>query len=245
MKKLLLFSLCAFSMLAMIGSPTAKAQVQVTVGTQTSQLAWQFSPFIRWYDSFHHQYIVTAAEMIAGGGAPGNIKSIAFNMAAGVANAANNYTIRMKNTAATNATAAHDLVGLTEVFSPKNVNSVQAGWNTMTFDRDFEWDGSSNILIDFCAFNPCGTFVGILSGVWGSTVTGSAAPMNYYYADCTQPCGTTTSYGTYSLRPMFRFDLQPAGIRNYFPKGKSIVGLPDSSILKYNTLLHRQIHVRV
>ena len=223
-------------MLAMIGSPTAKSQVQVTVGTQTSQLAWQFAPYLRWYDSFHHQYIVTAAEMLAGGGAPGNIKSIAFNMAAELANASNNYTIRMKNTAATNVTATHDLAGLTEVFSPKTVNGVQAGWNTMTFDRDFEWDGSSNILIDFCGFNPCGTYVGILSGVWGSTVSGSTAPMNYYYADCTQPCGTTTSYGTYSLRPMFRFDLQPAGIRNYFPKGKSIVGLPDSSILKYNTV---------
>jgi hypothetical protein len=38
--------------------------------------------------------------------------------------------------------------GLTTVFGPSTVTAYHSGWNTITFATPYNWDGTSNIIVD-------------------------------------------------------------------------------------------------
>jgi gliding motility-associated-like protein len=98
------------------------------------------------------QILLRSNELSAAGFSAGIIRSIGFNVTSKNSSVAfNQFTIRI---GCTNQTTIPNtfITGLTEVFSPKPVNTA-VGWNTLNFDNTYDWDGFSNLIIEVCFTN--------------------------------------------------------------------------------------------
>ncbi|NJN77911.1 MAG: fibronectin type III domain-containing protein [Saprospiraceae bacterium] len=137
-----------FAVLMMCGS-ALNAQT-ITIGTATgSNSTTAASPINIWYRSLRYQTVYTAAELTGAGASTGAILQMGFNVTGVPLYALPNYTIRMKHTTATNA-AAHDGVGLTQVYNVASYTPVAGGFDMLTLQTPFAWNGTDNILIDIC-----------------------------------------------------------------------------------------------
>jgi hypothetical protein len=93
------------------------------------------------------------------------------------------------------------LSGLTNIYY-NAAYTPTPGLNTITFTTPFIWDGTSNLVIEFCWSNNNG-------GGTSTTVkydNTTYAAQSYYMADNQLPsvlCGTTTATATQTKRPMF------------------------------------------
>ncbi|NHM06535.1 T9SS type A sorting domain-containing protein [Flavobacterium sp. CYK-4] len=95
------------------------------------------------------QYLFTKAELNAAGITGGNITSIAFNVTTAGTIAMGTYTISMGHTASTVLTTTYLTPAFTTVFTTVNLLPV-LGINTHTFSTPFNWDGTSNVVINIC-----------------------------------------------------------------------------------------------
>ncbi|MEI2758857.1 MAG: GEVED domain-containing protein [Bacteroidia bacterium] len=137
----------------LVGMWTTGAQAQTytvvpTGGTAGNTNGTGSDPIDDFYNFLRYQVVYTAAELSAAGLSSGmTITDIGWNVteAPGTLSA---YTMRMGTTTASNS-AAHDASALTTV---KNAFTYvpTVGWNMITLDVPFIWDGSSNLLIDIC-----------------------------------------------------------------------------------------------
>jgi parallel beta-helix repeat protein len=114
------------------------------------------NPYGQYYTSNNNQFIILATELQALGFAAGSINSLAIDVvnptsATTQGNNMNNYSIKMGHTSMSTM-PGNWLTGLTEVFLAPNWPTV-TGWNTHEFDTPFEWDGSSNVVVEFCFSN--------------------------------------------------------------------------------------------
>lgn len=100
------------------------------------------------------QYIYTAAQIRAAGHGAGTISSLSFYLAAMGANVTDftfsNYNIKMGTTTASIFANTNYISGLTPVYSATNLTltSDDLGWVKHTLDTPFNWDGTSNIVIE-------------------------------------------------------------------------------------------------
>ena len=121
----------------------------ITAGTGTALTGAtsQNSVFCNYWYQGWKQIVFTAAELQALGLSAGNITSLKFNIAALPSPAIiNNFAIRMGAT--TNSTlTAYQTTGLAVAFGPSNYTPTVGG-NTITLATPYNWDGSSNIIID-------------------------------------------------------------------------------------------------
>jgi gliding motility-associated-like protein len=98
------------------------------------------------------QILIRQNELSAAGLTAGILRSIAFNVSSKNSTVSfNQFTIRIGCTNQTTVSTAFSS-GLSEVFSPKPVNTI-VGWNTLSFDNTYDWDGLSNLLIEICFTN--------------------------------------------------------------------------------------------
>jgi len=171
----------------------------VGAGALTNNLATYPSPYAKWWNDAHQQFLYRATELTTMGIGQGYITSLAFNATAlNGAGSFPGYTIKMKCTAATQATS-FDMAGLTTVFNGA-VNPV-VGWNTHNFATPYYWDGVSNILIDICFTN----------GPWSTNVSAPYTTTPFtscifnYAIGASSTCGTTAFIGTSPNRPNTRF----------------------------------------
>lgn len=102
----------------------------------------------RW-PSARTQLLFTVAELQAANIQPGNITSIAFNInTLGSAATNDNYRIKIGNTALSVLTDFVDTTtGFTNVYNPKTFTHTATGWQTLSFDAPFNWNGTSNIIV--------------------------------------------------------------------------------------------------
>jgi hypothetical protein len=119
-----------------------------TVGTATTLTGDIDQPtaFCNRWPSYKGQYLFTAAELNAAGLRAGNINSVSFNISTlgdGASN--NNYQVAVGATALTAMTGF--VTGLTTVFGPVTYTHA-IGVNTVTFTTPFNWNGTSNIIIE-------------------------------------------------------------------------------------------------
>ncbi|GIV28504.1 MAG: hypothetical protein KatS3mg027_2318 [Bacteroidia bacterium] len=183
------------------GMCTSPNIIQVGNGNnQNSSTTWP-SVYGNWYRNARHQLLFTAAELLAAGVQPGKLSSIAFfvsSIPSGYIGTLPAFTIKIKCTSATQLTSSFDNNGLTTVWGPSNYTPVN-GWNTHNFTVNYDWDGTSNILVDIC-YN----MVGYTSNpIMPSTNTGVVRCV-YYYSDSNPACGQAS--GTTSTnRPNVRF----------------------------------------
>jgi hypothetical protein len=146
-----------------------------------------FQPFRSNFEKAKSQYIYLASELKAAGFTAGDITSLAFNVLSKTSTLPyNGFTISLKNTTSTNfATIAFE-AGATPYFTA-NYSTVP-GINTFTFNSPFNWNGSSNILLEVCFDNATGSLSGSgdnvssntttdAKGVWNRTNTGTGCSL--------------------------------------------------------------------
>ena len=169
----------------------------ITAGTGTALTGAtsQNSVFCNYWYQGWKQIVFTAAELQALGLSAGNITSLQFNIAALPSPAIiNNFAIRMGAT--TNSTlTAYQTTGLAVAFGPSNYTPTVGG-NTITLATPYNWDGSSNIIIDIREDGQYGdsnatTFVTTTST---NTVLHSFSSSNNaaYYTSSPTPTATNT-----------------------------------------------------
>ncbi len=126
------------------GIPTPNTVIQIGNGTSTSTSAGE-SPYYHSYGGYKHQYIYTAEELIAAGLSEGEINSIGFDVVTGSDIDRNDFTLHIGTTTQSAATSTH-ISGLTQVYS-NAAQPMTAGINTYAFTTPFNWDGTSNIVV--------------------------------------------------------------------------------------------------
>lgn len=136
------------------------SQSTTTIGTATSTMPSSGSatgtpnstPYFGWYTGARIQYLYLTTELSAAGMTPGEISSIAFDVAQKNSGSPNfgGFTISMMHSTATSLSGF--LAGTNTVFGPATV-ITSTGWNTHTFDTPFNWNGTDNILVEICFDN--------------------------------------------------------------------------------------------
>lgn len=217
-------SSCGLSTGTCSGSTT-----QVTVGTGTNVLTNTSypAPYGNWYMGVKHQILFTASELNALGFAGGQINSISLEISAisGIT-IYKNFEIKMGCTSITSLSNWES--GLATVF-PAQTITIAAGWNTHSFANAFNWDGSSNILVEICFNNQPDAYTYNSPTYYTNTSFNSVI---YYNADnnptvCSSPASALTS----TSRPNMRFAVCSGGdAGNYSYAWFPSYGLSDSSI---------------
>jgi len=126
--------------------------IYVTVGTGTS--GWEY-PLYTYYHDSRTQVIYLAEEI----GTAGTIMSLALNIENAPDETVENWTIRMKHTNLSEYDdCSLDSAGWTVVY--RSDEYVDTGWQTFEFQTPFEYNGSSNLLVDFSHNNSSYTETG-------------------------------------------------------------------------------------
>ena len=178
---------CGSSPVTLTASSTQPGVAQVGTGTGTNVAVGQ-SPYSGNWEGSKIQYLITAAELNALNIYAGQLTSIAFNVTTiGVTFPMTAYTVKIGQTAASALTAYE--VGLTQVYSAPGTIIPTLGWNTYNFSSGFNWNGTSNIVIEVCHNNDP---VGACASCYGGTATvqsTTTATQTVYgqYADNTAP----------------------------------------------------------
>ena len=159
------------------------------------------TPFGNYWWGAKQQFLYTAAELTAAGFTAGTINALAFNVTTPSTTTLTDYTISMKNTTVTALTTTFE-TGLTQVyFNAAYTPSALTGFanNTITL-TPFNWDGTSNVVIDICFNNAAYTTNAVAT--WTTAFTGAA---HYYNADAAGVCASTTIGTLTNNRPMIQF----------------------------------------
>lgn len=141
------------------------------------------------------QLLVTANDLATAGILPGNITSLGFTTT-GIGGTMNNFTIKMAATNVGALTATFESPAFTTVFTQASFNAV-VGLNTHVFQTPFNWNGTSNVVIDICQTN----------AVLGTTTVAAYTPSylsNVQLAGSTTSCSGTTGT-TVTTKPIMQF----------------------------------------
>ena len=182
--------------------------LNATVGNGTAQNTTTTypSPFGQFYNGSKQQYLIKASELTALGAQPGPIKSIAFDVTTSITTALINYTVKIGPTAL-NALTTTFVTGLTQVYTNASY-TVTTGWNTFNFSSPYNWDGTSNVVIEVCFDNYPNGYT--TNAVVYQTNT-SFVSTNNYPSDGGGVCNTATATYTYSERPNIKIVSNIAG----------------------------------
>jgi hypothetical protein len=187
------------------------ADITVTLGEDTTSngTSGHPTPYGTYYKNHRQQYLVFADELTALGGGAGNINAIAFNVAAvNNCSAMPNFRIRMKHTSQTELTDNFETGTYDQVWHDANFLPV-AGWNTHTFTTGFDWDGSSNVLVDVVFSIIPGSYTQNAS-VYYTTTTGTNTALRYQSDSVEADTATSSSYGGLTAnRANMQITMQP------------------------------------
>ncbi|MGV3461448.1 MAG: T9SS type A sorting domain-containing protein [Flavobacterium sp.] len=168
------------------------AAVTATVGTGTTTTSTNgVTPFTSNWEGSRTQYLVKASELTAAGLSAGSINSLAFDISAVSAYVQNGYTIKISHTSL-EALTAYATGSFTTVYGPVALPiAAQTGLRTFNFTNAFQWDGTSNIVIEICHDNDLNNTCTDCYGTNG-TVRYTATTFNSVYgrfADNVAVCG--------------------------------------------------------
>lgn len=158
------------------------ASATLGTGTATNTTTGYPAPYTNWYGGTKHQMLILASELAAAGVTAGNITSVTFYVASvgsSFTGTLTDFTIYMGNTASTALTSTF-LPAPSLVYSATS-QSVVVGTNTHTFSTPFNWDGSSNILIQTSYSN--GNFGASTDNVQMYYTPTAFASTNYFRQD--------------------------------------------------------------
>jgi hypothetical protein len=183
-------------------SITAPKTIQIGSGVANTSSSSTVGAFYgNYYGNGHAQILYRASELTAAGLIAGNITKLAINVSSlGDPNAMSNYTIKMAHTGAT-AITTFQAPTFTTVYTAASYAPV-LGLNEHTFSTPFVWDGTSNIIIDYCFQSGVTGNVGAVNTV---TTTAFGSFVNFQADGVSAACGITTVSNTSSNRPNLIF----------------------------------------
>jgi len=183
-----------------IAAGTVEIGTGTTYGTDVT-----YSPLYTYYETSKQQILYLASELQAAGLGAGNITSIAFNISSVSTKAMTNFDVSIGTTSLSALTTTFE-TGLTSVYTSAAYTPAGTGWQTITFTTPFNWDGTSNIVLQVCDGNNTGYATG--SGVYYSSTP--FVSHHYAYGDDLTGCSSTTFTGNYtsSYRANTRFNGQ-------------------------------------
>lgn len=193
---LFLFGICL--------SNHAWAQTTITLGAgaQTSG-SFTVSPLNPTAPSIRSQFVYQATDILAAGGTAGDITAIGFQVVAAPSQPLQNFTIRLRNTARVNA-AVQETQPFETVLTLASYTPTAGGFDLLTLDSAFTWNGDSNLLVETCFYTP-GAFTagaqlqvdpvtnGLIYGSGSSDQCGPGATFNSPSTDLPQLQLTFTS----------------------------------------------------
>lgn len=182
------------------------AQTTVTIGSNSFLNGSQeSSPINIWFKSHHCQILYTATELNAAGlvGAS-EITKLGFNIYGGTSEGLPNYTVKLKNTNSNNLSTYES--GLNTVYTNTLYSPSSGGFELLTFDNSFIWDGSSNLLVDVC-FDPVSNFSA--AGQVYTYNAGSNSFYRYIRNDGSPQCIETTTQTDNNNKPQLQLEFAP------------------------------------
>lgn len=187
------------------GSTSVGAGASTTVSSGSS--SDNISPFDHYFGGKKSQYLIRASELTAQNLTAGNITALTFDVGSGGVLYAG-FNLSIGATASTALTTTF-VTGLTPVYTstaPAGLTTPSSGLVTINFSTPYNWDGTSNIVIQTCWSNNN-------SGGTGTTVKYDAtayAASSYYRADAVVPATlcANTSATTLNFRPKIIFSGQ-------------------------------------
>ncbi|MDD3143741.1 MAG: hypothetical protein PHG32_06045, partial [Candidatus Cloacimonetes bacterium] len=225
MKRTLLFALLLIFAIGMFSNVYAQINVTIGNGTTTNTTTGGPAPYGTWYKNFREQYLVLASEIEDQGGGPGNINSVAFNVAAlNTCSPMPNYTIRLKHTTQTALTTTFEDGAYQTVFVQNDFLPV-VGWNTHTFTAPFVWDGTSNILVDVYTSLIPGDYTQNASTYYSTTTFNSSLR----FQSDTAEASTATTGVTSLNRSNIRFNMEALVVTDP-PNPAQIVSPADGAV---------------
>lgn len=179
------------------------ASATYTAGAGASTIDY---PFTGVWEDGRTQMLFTASELAAAGIAPGLLTAAAFNVSTkGSFAPYNGMSIKI---GCTSLTALSSFVsGLSTVYTG-NYNTT-AGWNTLNFNTNYAWDGTTNLIVELCYDNSGFTN----SDIVAASVTAFTSVF-YNYNDASVGCSFNTGASS-STRPDIRFTRCAAGVPTY------------------------------
>lgn len=174
----------------------------VQVGTATTEGSTSsYTPFNGIWESAKHQYLIRASELTSAGVVAGKLSSLAFRVTNLNTNNPifENFSVKLKCVAYNTVGASMDNTGLIQVYGPATI-TTSVGVNTYNFTQPYLWDGTSNLLVDVCWFNP--NWDGNISVQY--TNVGYNASLNLD-ADNVNQCPLSTVDATTTNRPNMIF----------------------------------------
>jgi len=178
-----------------------------SVGSGATTSATYPNPFYSLWSNTHNQYLIRAAELTAAGITAGPIKGLGVDITSAGTLPVIDLSVKIAATTATDASSFIS-ASFTTVYTSASLMPV-TGLNMMTFSAPFNWDGTSNIVIEVCHGNPSSS----------ATMSRTASVDNTSYistihthksaaSDASSTCiDNTTNLTTYSIRPKFIFDV--------------------------------------
>lgn len=165
------------------------------------------TPYGNFYANEKHQFLYTAAELNAMGFIGGKISQIGWEITAlGGLTTYPNYTIKVGCTNATDLTTTF-IPGLATVYGPQNT-TVAVGWNMHNFSTAYEWDGTSNLVVEICyTWTAQYTYTTNCIVNWTTTPFISSSWLN---SDGVVACPELSGWGTATNRPVTRFSTCPS-----------------------------------
>ncbi|RLD41638.1 MAG: hypothetical protein DRI86_13025, partial [Bacteroidetes bacterium] len=183
------------------------------------------SPFANYYHGAKHQFLILASELTAMDIVAGDITTLGFDVfALNACPSLSNFEIKIGPTNTTSFSTSWE-TGLTSVYSVASYQPT-AGWNNFGFINAFNWDGSSNIVIEICSNNSSW----INSG--NATVNQSNTAFNsslYYKADNNTVCINPGNGIASSKRPNIRLVAQGLSVSNTSTYSINSISANDAS----------------
>lgn len=226
MKKLFtLMKIVPILMLMAITGLRAQDPIVIGTGTETNESI----PFNSYYLNNRNQMIYTASEITTAGGSAGRIVKIGFNLTAkysGIdqdgAASLMNLTIKLHQTPLTALTGW--VPGATQYYSNPTFIFPNTGWYDFDLTTPFDWDGTSNILVEVCV----AMTADYSTSANRNKVTISTTPDNKVYtqSDDGAPgrgCALTGG-GASTSRPNIRFTIQ-SGVASLTPADGQVLQL--------------------
>jgi len=190
--------------LAAASIPASAGTASVGLGATTS--ATYSNPFYSAWSNNHTQYLITASELTAAGLTTGNITSVALNVTSAGTLPMIDLSVKIGTSTATAMTAFVSSAGFQTVYNNASLLPT-TGVNTLTFSSPFFWNGTSNIVLEFCHGNASSSST--MSRTVQADNTTYVSTVKAHVSSATSAstvCGNTTSnLVSYSLRPRFYF----------------------------------------
>ena len=144
------------------------------------------TPYGQLWEDNRTQFLYQAQDLIDREICPGDITELAFYVK-GAINTYNmqNAELKLKNTTANALTTAGFETGMTTVWTGNiGTAALTAGWNNYVFNTPFTWNGTANLVVEFCYNNS--NWSGVSTQIGADNVS-YAGILGLYCDACGQP----------------------------------------------------------